>query len=1450
MQPAAHPSEPSEKMSNKYYDLIDRYNAIENTATREEADKRILSETDDSDIYAALNPDRADCIECLPWNSSQKVLCVGANYGAYVELAAKVHTLDIADAAEERLELIRKRYHLGETVAAGHDEPGLQTATEAKETLDTEGKFKNLRLLREAADNDYDVIIADITSADNEWELKGDKLSFLKSACLHLRQGGALIFIADNVDALKYKAGILPKHPELLIDKSFAERVKIELGFDRLKHYYPLQNAAFARNIYSDTFMPDQGSFRFISDASFEERTAVYNEEGLYGSLSDKGYFADYAPSYIYVYLGYRSGKDSVSEISGSVEQCGDADSIERCGEAQDKELAAVDKQPVSVDKQPEHESTKAESGNSYHASEHGFADYIRFNRTRADKYAIKTELYISGAKDSRFVRKQALEPAGNEHVDSFMSKYELLNSGLNKNQRETEHKSDGPEEDNLRRDTENVSAGNSDAVLSNAASAPYDSTSGFSRIEAVTPSLGRTNDGLSYADFDYIEGRALSELLAEHIRDGRAPETEINNALSLILGAGDSECHNLDALFENVIVTDDGCCHLIDYEWVYNEAIDRDFLKYRILSYWYDAYKTRLSAYEDKKAFTEIFGIDPDKTEGYDKREQEFQENVRGDGEWETIAERFKTEQASPQLIREQKQRIAELTEWNLRLQDEIEEHKTALSKEREVERLSQNHIRNIEKIKDNQQAQLELLSAQNAYLARHQSVLSRIKRKAVAKLDIWAPAESNKRRLIHYVKNTILHPGRMMKLYLTAEGRRYIRGDFSIGGEFAQGGILSLPKCEKPLVSIVIPAYNQIAYTYACIRSIIAHTDSEATPYELILADDVSTDATVQIGDYISNLIISRNSSNMGFLKNCNQAAAKARGEYIFFLNNDTKVHEDWLGSLVELIAGDETIGMVGSKLVYADGRLQEAGGIIWSDASGWNYGRLDDPEKSEYNYVKDVDYISGAAIMIRASLWKEIGGFDEYFAPAYCEDSDLAFEVRRHGKRVVYQPKSVVTHFEGISNGTDVTGSGLKRYQLVNQEKFKTKWADELKKQSVNTGNPDPFSARDRSQSKPCVAIIDHYVPTWDKDAGSKTTYQYIRMFLKKGFNVKFIGDNFLHEEPYTSALQQLGVEVLYGTEYRDNIYEYFRKNNDNIDFCYLNRPHIAVKYIDFLKKNTDIKCIFYGHDLHYLRILREYELTGEIRKKRESDYWRSVEFSVMEQADMVYYPSEVEIEAIHKYHPEIPAKAITAYVWEDFNENVSVNSDFKLREGLLFVGGFKHPPNADAVKWFASQIMPKLRAAIPDIKFYVAGSGADEEVLKLHDSSKGIEILGFVSDERLQELYNTSRLTVVPLRYGAGVKGKVVEAIYNNAAIITTSVGAEGIPDADKVMMVVDDNPEALIENSEAIEQEFADKLIALYNDTDRCLSYSRACTDYIKEHYSIDAAWAVIADDFK
>ena len=636
-----------------------------------------------------------------------------------------------------------------------------------------------------------------------------------------------------------------------------------------------------------------------------------------------------------------------------------------------------------------------------------------------------------------------------------------------------------------------------------------------------------------------------------------------------------------------------------------------------------------------------------------------------------------------------------------------------------------------------------------------------------------------------------------------------------------------LSFIKYKNPEVSIVIPVYNQFEYTYNCLESILKNSDD--IRYEVIVADDCSTDITRELEQAAKGIRIIRNKDNLRFLKNCNHAARQAKGKYILFLNNDTQVQPGWLTPLVKLIEKDEKIGMVGSKLIYPDGRLQEAGGIIWGDGHAWNYGHGQNPSQPEFNYVKEVDYISGAAIMIRADLWKEIGGFDEHFAPSYCEDSDLAFEVRRRGYKLVYQPQSVVVHFEGMSNGTDVH-SGLKQYQVVNSEKLARKWAGEFKKQSQQ--ETDLFHARDRSQGKKTILVIDHYVPMFDKDAGSRTIWQYINMFVEKGYNVKFMGDNFYPHEPYTTALQQIGVEVLYGPWYAENYRQWILDNKNNIDFAFLNRPHITEKYIDLLKEETDIKCIYYGCDLHCMRIRREYELCHDKKLLAEAEDWERREFSIMRKTDINYYPSSVEIEQIHKVDASIPAKTFDIYVYEKFRENIPM--DFSKREGIMFVGGFGHPPNEDAVLWFVDKVFPLIRRRC-DIPFYVIGANPTEQVKKL--AGDRVVIKGFVTDDELEEMYDTCRMAVIPLRYGAGVKGKVIEALYYGIPMVTTSIGIEGITGAEQLVEIAD------------TADSFADKVVALYNDMPRLNDTVQMYQDYVKEHCSVEAVWNHIKDDF-
>lgn len=341
--------------------------------------------------------------------------------------------------------------------------------------------------------------------------------------------------------------------------------------------------------------------------------------------------------------------------------------------------------------------------------------------------------------------------------------------------------------------------------------------------------------------------------------------------------------------------------------------------------------------------------------------------------------------------------------------------------------------------------------------------------------------------------------------------------------------------------------------------------------------------------------------------------------------FLNNDTQVQDGWLQSLLRLMDARPDCGMAGSKILFPDANLQEAGGIVWRDGTAWNYGRGQSADKPEFNYVKEVDYISGCSIMIRTALWREIGGFDERFAPAYCEDSDLAFAVRAHGYKVLYQPDSVVVHYEGVSNGTDLS-AGQKQYQIENQKKLYQKWRSVLERENYPQAQ-QVFRARERG-SAPCLLMIDHYVPTFDQDAGSRTVYEYIRLFLAKGYRVKFLPDYFEKTDQYTHALQQLGVEVFHSSDFRYTWKDWVRENAQQFDYVFLNRPHISVKYIGFLRQHTRAKVIYYGHDLHFLRETRQYEVTGDAALLSSAQEWKALELLLMDKADISYYPSRTE------------------------------------------------------------------------------------------------------------------------------------------------------------------------------------------------------------------------------
>ena len=625
-------------------------------------------------------------------------------------------------------------------------------------------------------------------------------------------------------------------------------------------------------------------------------------------------------------------------------------------------------------------------------------------------------------------------------------------------------------------------------------------------------------------------------------------------------------------------------------------------------------------------------------------------------------------------------------------------------------------------------------------------------------------------------------------------------------------------LPTYPNPIVSVIIPIFGKIEFTIACLRSIAKH--SPKTPYEIVIIDDCSHDNSVEILTKIGGIRLYSNKENQGFIKSCNAGARISKGEYLYFLNNDTEVTEGWLDNLYQTFSDFPGAGLVGSKLIYPDGSLQEAGGIIWRDGSAWNFGRNQDANLPIFNYARHVDYCSGASIMVPRNIFDDMGGFDEYYLPAYYEDADLAMKIRQSGHHVIFQPLSTVIHFEGMSSGTDLT-QGTKAYQVDNQKKFFERWKSVLKMHNLN--GVDPLNEKDRGVEKR-VLVIDLCTPTPDQDSGSIDTFNIMLLLREMGFQVTFIpSDNFLYMPKYTERLQRLGIEVLYAP-YETSVKHHLKLYGDRYELAYLFRPQVANLYIEKIREYCPrAKILFHTVDLHFLRMERQAKLGADVQLEKAAVNMKNLELSLIKSADVSIVLGKQEYDLLTENSLFTEKIRLMPYARGLKKSNAS----FSQRKDILFIGGFQHHPNIDAIKYFVNEIMPILRSKEKGITLYVVGSNPTQEIINL--GSDDVKILGFVED--LSPLLNLVKASIAPLQYGAGIKGKVGTSMASGIPVIATSIAAEGMDVIDDLNIMIADDP-----------REFAEKITLIYKNEDLWIRIRNHGLAYAEKRWGYAAAY--------
>jgi len=787
--------------------------------------------------------------------------------------------------------------------------------------------------------------------------------------------------------------------------------------------------------------------------------------------------------------------------------------------------------------------------------------------------------------------------------------------------------------------------------------------------------------------------------------------------------------------------------------------------------------------------------------------------------------------------LVRDAHRALAQERQRAAGLRDELaDQRRQAAADQAEAARRRDRLVDDMHRLRDELAAALRRAQRAESSAAWQQEIAGDAERRALELegqvLVSRAEQSATAHRLISRYRGTVERAAPRGTLRRDLYERALGRGLPAAAPEAQPPGPVRLRTSSSPLLSVVVPVHGKWEYTRACLASIERHRP--CVPFEVVVVDDASPDRTAELVSASPGVRLARTQRNVGFVGACNLGAGHARGDYLLFLNNDTEVRPGALDALVDAAESDPEIGLVGAMLVYPDGRLQESGGIIWADGSGWNYGRDGEATAPQFQVRRDVDYCSGAALLVRREVFERVGGFDQRYAPAYYEDTDLAFAIRASGHRSIVEPRAVVVHHEGVSHGTDRT-AGVKRYQEINRALFVDKWAPALAEHLPAASELNVWVARQRGPAGHrggLVLVADHQVPTPDRDSGSMRMHRLLLALVELGQRVVFFPGNGALPQPYTAQLQRQGITVIPDAAGQAT---FLREAGAALRLAVLSRPQTGWALLEELRMRAPRCLVGYDTvDLHFLRLQRQAELAAATGDEQSATALagraaasRELELGLVRAVDLTLVVSEHERSLLLGLLPEADVRVLSN-VHHPPGEVPGPGG----RTGLLFVGGFDHLPNRDAARWMAREVLPLVHRHRPDTVLHVVGSNPSPDVLELADET--VEVHGWVAD--LVPLHRRCRLSVAPLRFGAGVKGKVGESMVAGLPTVGTPVAVEGmgLVDGQHVLVAAD-------------AAGFADRVVTLLEDDALWCALSSAGAGVIAQRFGPDVARAALRD---